>query len=133
MFVKYLRFKQIKILDADPSVRWCPKPGCDKYVFNKSRHVKKITCECGQEICFNCGRAFHGRFSSCEKQIDEKFKEWAKDKELRNCPMCKAHIEKSDGCNHMTCYYCNFQFCWICGGTYSSEHFKPYNPFGCSG
>jgi hypothetical protein len=47
--------------------------------------------------------------------------------------MCKAHIEKSEGCNHMTCYYCEFQFCWICGGTYTPDHFTAFNPFGCSG
>ena len=47
--------------------------------------------------------------------------------------MCKAHIEKSEGCNHMTCYYCEFQFCWICGGTYSYDHYTRFNPFGCSG
>jgi E3 ubiquitin-protein ligase RNF19A len=33
----------------------------------------------------------------------------------------------------MTCYYCEFQFCWICGGTYSQDHFTALNPFGCSG
>lgn len=52
---------------------------------------------------------------------------------MRLCPNCNAHIEKSEGCNHMTCYYCEFQFCWICGGTYTSDHFMALNPFGCGG
>ena len=47
--------------------------------------------------------------------------------------MCRARIEKSEGCNHMTCYYCEFQFCWLCGGTYTSDHFVMLNPFGCGG
>ncbi|MFN9907821.1 MAG: hypothetical protein ACK56F_17115, partial [bacterium] len=33
----------------------------------------------------------------------------------------------------MTCYYCEFQFCWICGETYTSDHFTALNPFGCGG
>jgi len=47
--------------------------------------------------------------------------------------MCKARIEKAEGCNHMTCYYCEFQFCWLCGGTYTSDHFVLLNPLGCGG
>ena len=31
----------------------------------------------------------------------------------------------------MTCYLCNFQWCWICGGTYYRDHYNPLNPFGC--
>lgn len=52
---------------------------------------------------------------------------------MRFCPECKARIEKAEGCNHMTCYYCEFQFCWICGGTYTSDHFAMFNPLGCGG
>jgi hypothetical protein len=52
---------------------------------------------------------------------------------MRLCPNCKAHIEKSEGCNHMTCYYCEFQFCWICGETYTQDHFLALNPLGCGG
>jgi E3 ubiquitin-protein ligase RNF19A len=52
---------------------------------------------------------------------------------VRFCPYCKARIEKAEGCNHMTCYYCEFQFCWICGATYTSDHFTALNPMGCGG
>jgi len=27
----------------------------------------------------------------------------------------------------------NYQWCWLCGGKYSSNHFNKMNPFGCSG
>ncbi|KAI4476313.1 hypothetical protein M0804_013681 [Polistes exclamans] len=33
----------------------------------------------------------------------------------QNCPHCCAAIEKSDGCNKMTCYKCHTYFCWLCG------------------
>ncbi|KAJ1299563.1 hypothetical protein OPQ81_011970 [Rhizoctonia solani] len=36
----------------------------------------------------------------------------------KKCPGCQAPIEKSEGCNHMTCTTpaCNTHFCWVCGG-----------------
>ncbi|XP_076045038.1 E3 ubiquitin-protein ligase RNF14-like [Oratosquilla oratoria] len=32
----------------------------------------------------------------------------------KNCPHCRAPVEKKDGCNKMTCFRCNAYFCWIC-------------------
>lgn len=32
----------------------------------------------------------------------------------RRCPSCGVSIEKSGGCDHMTCRKCQFEFCWLC-------------------
>ena len=39
------------------------------------------------------------------------------------CPnvKCGRPIEKSTGCNHMTCKVCSHEFCWLCTGKWS-EH-----------
>ena len=41
------------------------------------------------------------------------------------CPTCRTKIEKKGGCNHMTCGFCNYDFCWACGGSASpaDNHF----------
>lgn len=33
---------------------------------------------------------------------------------VRDCPKCKTPIQKSDGCNHMTCLACKSHMCWVC-------------------
>lgn len=30
------------------------------------------------------------------------------------CPNCRAPTEKNEGCNHMTCGQCSFDWCWDC-------------------
>ena len=32
LYAKYIKFKQIKLLEGDPEVRWCPRPGCELFV-----------------------------------------------------------------------------------------------------
>ena len=52
---------------------------------------------------------------------------------MSNCPKCFVRIEKSAGCNHMTCRQCSYEWCWVCGSKFSPNHMNPINPFGCSG
>lgn len=33
----------------------------------------------------------------------------------------------------MTCGVCKYEWCWLCGSTYSDIHFSPLNPLGCAG
>ena len=47
------------------------------------------------------------------------------------CPLCRTRIEKNKGCNHMTCGFCKYEFCWACGASATNEenHFGAFR--GC--
>jgi E3 ubiquitin-protein ligase RNF14 len=44
----------------------------------------------------------------------EQNRQWLEEK-TRTCPGCQGRIEKSFGCNHMTCSRCACHFCFRCG------------------
>ena len=54
----------------------------------------------------------------------------------KSCPNCKANIEKSHGCNKMTCTHCSNHFCWLCEALLSKHnpyiHFH-YGNSSCAG
>ncbi|KAJ3779827.1 hypothetical protein GGU10DRAFT_280242, partial [Lentinula aff. detonsa] len=37
---------------------------------------------------------------------------------VKNCPLCKVHIERAEGCNHITCIHCQTHICWVCMQTF---------------
>jgi E3 ubiquitin-protein ligase RNF19A len=99
-----------KLIEANPLVRWCPKAGCEGFVTAANDKATKLVCpDCKTRICFKCRNDWHGRWTSCTKALDKKFAGWAKENEnISYCPKCKTRLEKVSGCNHMTCYFCNF-------------------------
>ena len=67
---KYDRFKDQKSLDADPLVRWCPKPGCLTHIKAANKDSGKLTCpKCSTNVCFKCRDEWHGDKVSCEEAM----------------------------------------------------------------
>jgi hypothetical protein len=130
LYAKYTKFKVRAQLCKDPSVRWCSQLDCDG-VMRGSQEQLQMTCPvCGREQCYNCGSQWHlGK--TCDQLIDDTYEQWVRGREVQLCPRCKRKIEKIEGCNHMTCSMCSHQWCWLCRGTFSNNHYDPFNPFGC--
>lgn len=125
---KYIRFRENIEVSQNKKLRWCPAPNCGRFVEKKTRNPH-VVCECGFHMCFGCGEAWHSG-ESCAKNYERLYSKWASHKKIQRCPHCKIRIEKNEGCNHMTCSFCHYQWCWICGGRYSSSHFDSVF-FGC--
>ena len=119
---KFKRFRDQKGLDSDPLVRWCPKPGCEEHMRAVNSQAEKMVCgKCATEVCFKCRDVWHGT-ESCEDAMKKQLQGWAEENKdnVSFCPMCRTRIEKSAGCNHMTCGFCEYEFCWACGQSASN-------------
>ena len=128
---KYDRFKDKKSIESDPLVRWCTKPNCESYMRAENDKVQMLKCpKCSTEVCFNCRDTWHGKDVTCEEAMTKQLEGWAEENKgnVSFCPMCRSKIEKNKGCNHMTCAYCEYEFCWACGGSASKDdnHFGAF-------
>jgi len=102
---------------------------------------------CGFDFCATCLHQKH-EGSECskvalealairqaeEERALEQFKKWAEgqNSRIKPCPVCHSFIEKTEGCNHMTCanISCRHQFCWLCLGDYDEgRHFNDFTNF----
>ncbi|KAK4587803.1 hypothetical protein RGQ29_018986 [Quercus rubra] len=93
--------------------------------------IRESECPfCHRLFCALCSVPWHSgvdceefqRLNEDEKERDDLiFSELAKEKKWRRCPHCKYHVERTDGCLHMTCR-CAFQFCYGCGAQWTDDH-----------
>ena len=111
---KYKKFlTRRKLMESNKKIKFCPFPDCDGYAEKKNKKEKIVKCNFGHEFCFDCGNKPHPK-QKCEELIDKDFERWKAGRVLKRCPHCKFWTEKNEGCNHMTCIECKFQWCWLC-------------------
>jgi len=113
-------------------LQWCSSPDCTHAVKASSFEPKPVRCRCGHYFCFECGENWHDpvRCHLIKKWIkkcndDSETCNWIS-ANTKECPKCKAVIEKDGGCNHVICknVSCKYGFCWVCLG--------PWEPHGSS-
>jgi len=126
---KYQKFKKDLDISMDPIHRWCIRPGCEFLVEGNPKNPKS-ECKCGQVMCFNCMNPWH-EGKDCESAIDNEYKRYAEKGKVKNCPKCNSRIEKNEGCNHIHCTRCKYDFCWLCDREYKPGHYEWYNLLGC--
>jgi len=120
---KYDKFyNRKKMIEKSNKIKYCPFPDCEGFAEKKGKN-KYVKCNFGHEFCFECGNKPHGK-KKCEDMVDKDFEEWRSHKIVKRCPYCRMWTEKNEGCNHMTCVECQFQWCWLCQKPYNSNHFE---------
>ena len=119
---KYKKFKLKLEIINNPNKKFCPKIGCDSYAERDNENIKEVTCKNNHKFCFNCLRDWHGN-TDCDLELEKEFQIWKKGKIIKQCPNCQIWTEKNEGCNHMKCVECKYEWCWLCSGKYSSNHF----------
>eukprot|EP00826_Nyctotherus_ovalis_P024577 TRINITY_DN1898_c0_g4_i3.p1 TRINITY_DN1898_c0_g4~~TRINITY_DN1898_c0_g4_i3.p1 ORF type:complete len:506 (+),score=143.67 TRINITY_DN1898_c0_g4_i3:30-1547(+) len=125
---KYKKFWATAFVDSCKTLKWCPNPGCNYVVEEVYATTKEVTCECAYVFCFACGKEGHLPVN-CEmaKKWDAKNTSESENvtwiaANTKPCPKCKRPIEKNQGCNHMTCSQCRYEFCWICMGDWIAHN-----------
>ena len=118
---KYEKLNLKRQLMLDPNIQLCPFPDCDSYAKKRGK-IKFVSCMKGHKFCFNCLKEWHEN-KECDTSVDKSFENWRDSYKVKRCPKCKYFIEKNEGCNHITCYNCKYQFCWLCLGEYTSDHY----------
>ena len=120
---KYNENKLRQEILNNPKKKFCPYPNCNSYAILNEKNNKNVKCENGHLFCFYCLQKPHDNLE-CNKELDEKMEEFAKKKFIKKCPNCGCWTEKIDGCNHITCIECTYQWCWLCNNKYTSEHYS---------
>ena len=121
---KYNEYKfRLEIIN-NPNKKFCPYPNCDSYLIKNENPNELISkCKNEHEYCFKCLNKPH-KNNICEENIDdENIKQYAKNKFIKKCPKCGTYTEKNEGCNHMICLECNYQWCWLCNEQYDYNHY----------
>nr|XP_005990532.1 PREDICTED: probable E3 ubiquitin-protein ligase RNF217 [Latimeria chalumnae] len=130
-----LEDKQIKPLLC------CKKAVCEECL--KRYLSSQIQCPMCQFVwCFRCHAPWHEGLNCKEyKKGDKLLRHWASEIEhgqrnAQKCPKCKIHIQRTEGCDHMTCSQCNTNFCYRCGERYRQlrffgDHTSNLSIFGC--
>ncbi|KIK70092.1 hypothetical protein GYMLUDRAFT_213184 [Collybiopsis luxurians FD-317 M1] len=98
---------------------YCPSPDCMQ-VYRPAPSGNVLQCpSCLLRICPQCHVEQHDGLDCPDRDGgDRLFNEWAKTHNVKNCPSCRAPIERAEGCNHVTCIRCRTHICWVCMGTF---------------
>jgi hypothetical protein len=114
-------------LDRHPQdFRYCPTPDCNQiYRCNVDAALKCPSCFVS--VCSACHEEAHDGMTCAERKLhndpaaqDRLNETWASENGAKRCPACQVWIQKTDGCNHMTCN-CGAHICWKCMRVFASD------------
>lgn len=145
---KYVRFCEARSESETEKV--CPRCATlmvhrvPRRLFGPRESDVKVTCEkCSMEWCFHCHCPWHAGLSCRQhRKGDRDFKRWIRGRNVKGdsnghrCPSCKIPIQRTTGCDHMTCSECQTHFCYRCGRRHRSvvgfgDHYDGMSVFGC--
>ncbi|KAG5846669.1 probable E3 ubiquitin-protein ligase RNF217 [Anguilla rostrata] len=145
---KYRYFLELGRIDS--STKPCPQ--CSLFTSLKTRSLQtpskteqkyKVQCaQCQFVWCFKCHSPWHEGLKCRDyRRGDKLLRHWASviehgQRNAQKCPRCRIHIQRTEGCDHMTCTQCNTNFCYRCGEKYRhlrffGDHTSNLSVFGC--
>ena len=144
ILAKFHGFQLRSFVESNNLSRWCPGAGCNRVACAMSAGVMETeghvaTCDsCTISFCLLCGEEPHAP-ANCRNLAlwNEKCRNESETANwiianTKSCPKCMSRIEKNQGCNHMTCQRCRFEFCWICMGDWKNHGSNTGGYYKCS-
>ena len=121
---------QMTASDLEPEAILADKDAEPKDLRNNEDRLR-ICEDCELAFCRTCLATWHGEFgppcwprTADELTEDELASRAYLMKNTSPCPTCNFAVQKSMGCNHITCYNCRQHFCYLC-----SAWLSPSNPY----
>ncbi len=130
--------------NSDEVLKYCPQCDYGEFIHPKAERFNCLICNI--KMCPSCNSEpphpgmtcrEHREYLATHEEESKKEPELAIEG-VKKCPKCGFLIERSDGCNFMTCISSNCLrntfFCYLCGLELKySQHFSHYRlkgPFG---
>lgn len=122
-FLAYDRMSTRNALAALPDFAWCLAPNCDNGQLNVENSNYMDCAACGYKQCLRHKVPWHTG-ETCDQYEYRTSGQKAKDHDAatekmlddvsKKCPGpgCGCRIQKTHGCDHMTCKKCRWEFCW---------------------
>ena len=123
---RYRKRLLLSYLSSEAAFHWCINEQCDSGQIHIG--TSPICGECGMSKCIDHNVPWHTGLS-CElyesrlayrKGKEEAATMMTLERTTKLCPECELRIEKNEGCDHMTCLRCEFEFCWQCRASWES-------------
>ncbi|KAJ7491243.1 hypothetical protein FB451DRAFT_1080157 [Mycena latifolia] len=119
-FHQMLETAFLRYIEQHPQeFKYCKTPDCSQVY--RSGTATVVSCpSCFLSICPSCDEEAHEGMSCADRRLhsdpgeqERRNDEWARDNGAKRCPACSVWIQKTEGCNHITCR-CGNHICWIC-------------------
>ncbi|XP_057468810.1 probable E3 ubiquitin-protein ligase ARI1 isoform X1 [Actinidia eriantha] len=125
---KFDRFLLESYIEDNSRVKWCPSvPHCGNAIRVEDDKYCEVECACGMQFCFSCSLEAHSPCSCLmwdhwtrKCQNESATVNWIT-VHTKPCPRCHKLVEKSGGCNLVTCI-CGQHFCWLCAKATGYAH-----------
>ncbi|CAF3470638.1 unnamed protein product [Rotaria sp. Silwood1] len=121
LFEKYDLHLMYRQLEHMPEFLWCAYNCGSGQLYETGSSNPAVTCKkCNRSTCFKHRVVWHTDMSCDQYDLlnNQPSETDATNKWLeifaKQCPQCHWHIQKYEGCDHMTCRQCKYEFCWIC-------------------
>lgn len=127
------RWAEVQVEYEDIAPVYCAVKECSRYLTKDAlvEGAKWALCQnCDQRTCTGClclESAHEAGSDQCPERMDKMDKDLMQKKGWKPCPHCGHMVERTEGCDHMTCD-CGQDFCYACGAKYRGG--MPCNCYG---